>query len=66
VVEQLADQYKGKIKIVGMNVDVGQNTAASLGILSIPALLFFKGGKEVGRVVGGNKQKIEAELKKLL
>ena len=66
MVEQLADQYKGKIKIVGMNVDVGQNTAASLGILSIPALLFFKGGKEVGRVVGGNKQKIEAELKKLL
>jgi len=65
VVEQLAEEYKGKVKVLGMNVDVSPNTAATFGIMSIPAVLFFKGGKEVGRLVGGNKQKIEAEIKKL-
>lgn len=65
MVEQLAEQYKGKVKVMEMNVDVSPNTAATYGIMSIPAILFFKGGKEVGRIVGGNKQKIEAELKKL-
>lgn len=66
MVEQLAEQYKGKVKIVGMNVDQSQNTASTLGIMSIPAMVFFKSGKEVGRLVGGNKQKMEAELKKLV
>jgi thioredoxin 1 len=66
VVEQLAQEYKGKVKIVSMNVDVSPDTASSLGIMSIPAIVFFKGGKEVGRLVGGNKQKIEAELKRLV
>ena len=64
--EQLAKDYQGKVKVVGMNVDVSPDTASSLGIMSIPAVIFFKGGKEVARLVGGNKQKIEAELKKLL
>lgn len=65
MVEQLAKEYQGKVKVVGMNVDVSPDTASSLGIMSIPAIVFFKGGKEVGRVVGGNKAKIEAEIKKL-
>lgn len=64
--EQLADQYQGKVKVFGMNVDVAPDTASTLGITSIPAILFFKGGKEVARIVGGNKQKIEAEIQKLV
>ena len=66
MVEQLAEQYKGKVKIGTMNVDVAPDTASSLGIMSIPAILFFKGGKEVARILGGNKQKIEGEIQKLL
>ena len=66
MVEQLAEQYKGKVKVVSMNVDVAPDTASTLGIMSIPAIVFFKEGREVSRILGGNKQKIESELQKLV
>jgi len=52
VVEQVAAELAGKVKIVGANVDEGPEAASSTGITSIPALVFFKGGKEVHRIVG--------------
>jgi thioredoxin 1 len=65
VVEQLAEEYKGKVKVVGADVEHAGEKAAELGIMSIPALLFFKGGKEVARIVGAQpKQKIVDALKK--
>ena len=66
VVEQVAQEYMGKVNVVGMNTDNAGDTAANLGIMSIPALLFFKDGKEVSRLVGAvPKAKIVAELAKL-
>lgn len=63
----MAAEYKGKVKIVGMNVDHAPDTASSLGIMSIPAMVFFKDGKEVSRVVGAvPKAKIVDEIKRLL
>ena len=52
VVEQVAAELGGKVKIVAVNVDEGGDAASSTGITSIPALVFFKGGKEVHRIVG--------------
>lgn len=52
VVEELAGDYEGKVKIVKVNVDESQQTAQNFGIMSIPALVFFKGGEEVSRLNG--------------
>ena len=52
VVEALATEWAGKMKAVKLNVDENPITAASYGIMSIPTLGLFKGGKLVQRVVG--------------
>lgn len=63
--EQLAKDYDGKVNVVGMNVDASPDTASSLGIMAIPALLFFKGGQEVSRLAGPPKSKIVDEIKRV-
>lgn len=63
--EELAREYSGKVKIVAANVDESQEAAASLGIMSIPAIVFFKEGKEVSRIVGAQpKQRFKDEIRK--
>jgi thioredoxin 1 len=57
VVEQVAKELGDKVKIVAVNVDEGPEAAGSTGIMSIPALVFFKNGKEVHRIVGYVKPK---------
>lgn len=53
IVDELADQYKGKVKVGKLNVDENQETAAKFGVMSIPTVILFdKSGKEVGRKVG--------------
>ena len=52
VVEQVAAELGDKVKIVAVNVDEGGEAAGNTGITSIPALVFFKDGKEVHRIVG--------------
>ena len=49
MLEQLSKDYAGKVDIVGMNVDVSPDTASTLGIMAIPAIIFFKDGREVAR-----------------
>ena len=67
IVEQLADEYDGKVLIGKYNVDEGVTVAAQYGIRSIPTLLFFKGGQLVDRHVGAaSKAVLEAKLQKLL
>ena len=64
MVEQLEKDYKGKVKIVAADVGEVEEVAASLGIASIPTLIFFKDGKEVSRIVGAYpKQKFVEEIK---
>jgi len=50
--EKLSGQYSGKIKFCKINVDQNMASAQRYGAMSIPLLVFFKGGKEVGRSVG--------------
>ncbi len=66
-VEELATQYKGKVKVAKVNIDDNQNTPQQYGIRSIPTLLVFKGGKVVEQIVGAvPKSKLEAALQKVL
>ncbi len=51
-VEQLANEYAGKVKIGKVNTDDNQGTAASYGITSIPTVMLFKNGQLVDKVVG--------------
>jgi thioredoxin 1 len=52
VLEQLASEYAGKIKVAKVDVDANQATSMKFNIRSIPAVLFFKGGKHVDTVIG--------------
>ncbi|MGD8229496.1 MAG: thioredoxin [Desulfobacteraceae bacterium] len=67
VVEELAKEYAGKIKVAKMDVDQNRQTPAKFGIRNIPTLLLFKGGELAQTIVGAHpKSHIEEELKKLL
>ena len=63
-VEELAAQYKGKIKVGKMDIDAHQDVPQKYGIMSIPTLILFKGGKAVQQIVGAvPKSKLEAAIK---
>ena len=63
IVEELADEYAGKVDFVKMNTDDNPNTAIKYGIRSIPTLLVFKGGEPVGQIFGFRPK---SDLKKRL
>jgi thioredoxin 1 len=66
-IEELAAQYKGKVKVAKINIDDNQNTPQQYGIRSIPTLLLFKGGKVVDQIVGAvPKSKLEDALRKVV
>jgi len=67
VVEKLSDKYQGKFKFCKLNVDENPQTAMKYQVMSIPLLLFFKGGQKVDESLGAVPEsmirpKIEALL----
>jgi thioredoxin 1 len=52
VVDEIAEQYAGQIKVVKVNTDDNPSVASKYGIRSIPTLMIFKGGQRVDMVVG--------------
>jgi thioredoxin 1 len=52
VVEELAKEYAGKAKIGKVDVDSNPKTATEYGVMSIPTIIFFKGGKVLSQIVG--------------
>lgn len=51
-IEELADEYDGKIKVGKLNVDDAQDLAISYGVSSIPTVMIFKGGEKLAESVG--------------
>jgi len=67
VVAEIAKDYEGKLKVGKVNVDENNQLAMTYGVMSIPTLKFFKGGKLVGELIGAApKASLEAEIKKHL
>ncbi len=63
VVEEVAREYNGRLKVAKMDVDANPAVPARLGIMGIPTLILFKDGKEVERIVGYRpKQALEEAL----
>ena len=67
VLDQIAAEHEGKIRIVKVNVDEEPALAAQYRITSIPAMKVFKGGEEVRELIGAMpKQMIEQQLEGIL
>ena len=67
IVEQLAEEYSGRIKVGKVNVDEEADLAGRHGIVSIPTLVVYKDGEIANQVIGSvPKQNIEALFKNLI
>ena len=67
VVEELAAEYAGRVKVCKLNTDEGPQTSAKYGITSIPTILFFKKGEMVAQVMGlQSKSVLQEKLNALL
>jgi thioredoxin 1 len=58
IVEELAGEYAGKLKVGKLDVDSNPSTAMQYGIRSIPTLLLFKGGKVVEQIIGAVPKRV--------
>ena len=61
IVEQLAGEYSGRLKVAKLNTDEAQNVAIQFGIQSIPSLILIKDGQEVDRMIGARPKQAIAE-----
>ncbi len=57
IVEELAAEYQGRLKVGKVDTDSNQQRAAALGVSSIPAVFLFKGGQVVERVIGARPKR---------
>lgn len=63
IVEELAGEYEGRLKVGKLNVDENQELAAKYGVMSIPTLLVFRNGQPVERIVGfAPKKELKAKI----
>ncbi len=67
VIDELAGDYEGKVRIGKMNTDENRGTAAKYSVMSIPTILFIKDGKVVDQVVGAvPKTVLEQKINSML
>ena len=67
IVDELAEQYEGRVKIGKYNVEESSEVATEFGIRSIPTILFFRDGKLVDKNVGSiSKSNLEEKINALL
>ncbi|MGD8466141.1 MAG: thioredoxin [Anaerolineae bacterium] len=52
ILEEISDEYGGKLQVVKLDVDHNNQTAMNYGVMSIPTLLLFNGGEAVERIIG--------------
>jgi len=67
ILEELAKEFGGQVKIAKLNVDENPQTASKFGVMSIPTLMLFKGGQVVKMMVGvQGKETLVDEFNKVL
>lgn len=67
VIDAIAGEYQGKVKVLKLNVDENQATPAKYGVRGIPTLILFNKGEVVDRIVGAQpKANVENMLKKVV
>ncbi|MFQ6012836.1 MAG: thioredoxin [Thermoplasmata archaeon] len=67
VVDELAEEFEGRLRVVKVNVDDNASLAVQYGIQGIPTLLFFKDGRRVARTVGAPpKSRLVEEIGRVL
>ena len=67
VLEEIAPAFKDKVRILKLNVDENPDSGAKYGVMSIPTMIFFKGGKEVDRVIGAvSKTEVQNRINRVL
>ncbi len=67
IVEEIAQERAGELKVVKLNTDENQQTAISYNVMSIPTLILFRNGQPAKTVIGAYpKRKLEAELEPAL
>jgi len=67
VVEDLAEAYKGRVKVGKINIDENPKTAANHGVMSIPTLILFNKGDIMDKLIGlSPRERLEGLIKKAL
>ena len=67
IIEELANEYDGKVTVVKCDVEEADDIAAEFGIRNIPTIVFMKDGKILDKIVGAaSKSKIEEKIKALI
>ncbi|HLW64782.1 MAG TPA: thioredoxin [Gemmataceae bacterium] len=67
LIDKLADQYAGKVKVGKVNIDENPDLATQYGVTSIPRVMFFKGSdKPLHTVVGANESEILNKVKSVM
>ena len=67
LVDQLATEYKGKLKVGKLDIDAHQNVPQKYGVMSIPTLLLFKDGQVTDQIVGAvPKSQLDAMVKRAI
>ena len=67
IVEELAKEYSGKVKVTKLNVDENPATPSQYGVRGIPTLILFKGGKILEQIVGAvPKTRLKSMIEKAL
>jgi len=61
ILEELANEYDGKVKVAKVNTDGLQLWMSKFGIMAIPTMIFFKNGKEINRIVGAGPKRMLKE-----
>jgi len=66
IIEELAKEYEGRVKIRKINVDENSQVASQYNVMSIPSVLFFKNGQPVKTLVGAqSKENYKKEIEAL-
>lgn len=67
ILEEIAEEFKGKLKVGKVNIDENLSLSQKYSIQSIPTLILFKDGKEANRLVGAmSKEKLKSSLEEIL